>query len=89
MKNIYPLKKVFFFLGFPFDPLSETPCGYDKQRYLSYSVDFKKFFAIDEFLLSNELWDFLSGDTNTMQQLLDLINKIAPQEFLSKYDLSK
>lgn len=86
LKNIHPTKEIIFFLGFPFDPLNNTKTGFDKNRFMNYSVDFKKYFALNEFLLADELWNFLSGDTNTMQQLLDIINKIATPQFIEKYD---
>ena len=47
LKNANPNKEINYYLAFPFDPLSETPYGYDKARFMNYSVDFKKFFKID------------------------------------------
>lgn len=55
LKNKYPGKEIKFFIAFPFDPLSQTPTGYDKQRFMSYAVDFRKYIAEGEFLLSSEL----------------------------------
>ncbi len=86
LKNVYPDKIIRYFLGFPFDPLSDTPTGYDKQRFMDYCVGFRKYFAENEFLLSSELWDFLSGGTDTMQQLIDIINRIATPQFAEKYE---
>lgn len=86
LKNIHPTKEVIFYLGFPFDPLSDTKTGSDKNRFMNYSVDFKKYFETNEFLLADELWNYLSGDTNTMQQLLDIINKIATPQFMEIYN---
>jgi hypothetical protein len=40
---------------------------------------------LDEVLVANELWDFLSGDSNTMEQILEIINAIATPEFINKY----
>lgn len=85
-KNRNPNKEILFYLGFPFDPLSDTPTGSDKSRFMKYSVDFVKFFDSREILVAGELWDFLSGEENTMQQILDTINKIATPNFLEKYE---
>lgn len=86
LKNANPGKNVYFYLGFPFDPLSTVPTGSDKTAFMNYSVDFTKFFDPDEVLLAGGLWDFLSGDTNTMLQLLDIINTIATPNFVAKYE---
>ena len=86
MKNANPGKAVNYYLGFPFDPLSETPYGFDKARFMNYSVDFKKFFAEDEILLGEELWSFLSGEKDTLKQLIELINIIATPKFLEEYN---
>lgn len=86
LKNVYPDKKVFFYLGFPFDPLSEEPTGSDKNGFMNYSIGFTKFFEQNEVLLADELWNFLSGDDNTMQQLLNIINAIATPQFMEKYE---
>jgi hypothetical protein len=84
--NEFPGRKINYYIGFPFDPTSDTPTGHDKTRLLDYLVDGSKYFALDEVLLANELWDFLSGDTNTMEQILEIINAIATPEFLNKYN---
>lgn len=84
--NKFPGKEIKFYIGFPFDPTSDTPTGHDKTRFLNYLVDGSKYFALDEVLLANELWDFLSGDNNTMEQILEIINAIATPEFMNKYD---
>ena len=86
LKNKYPNKRVKYFLGFPFDPLSETPTGYDKSRYMDYSVDFRKYFSEEQFLLSAELWDFLSDTKHTMETILEIISKIATPRFKDIYD---
>lgn len=72
-KLINPNKNVKFFVGFPFDPTSEHPLEYDKQRFFSYLIEFKKFFDPEEVLLGSELWDHLSGSVNTMEEVLDII----------------
>ena len=68
-----PDKNVRFLVGFPFDPTSPTPVGYDKTRFFDYLIEFKKFFAQDEVLIASEFWDFLSGSENTMEEILDVI----------------
>ncbi len=84
--NEFPRKEISYYIGFPFDPTNDTPTGHDKARFLDYLVDGSKYFALDEVLLANELWDFLSGDNNTMEQILEIINAIATLEFMNKYD---
>jgi hypothetical protein len=86
LRRSYPKKKVKFFVGFPFDPLSLEPTGYDKQRFMKYSVGFDKYFAESEFLLAAELWDYLSGTTRTMETILEIINSIATVDFIEKFD---
>ncbi len=84
--NEFPGKEINYYIGFPFDPTNDTPTGHDKARFLDYLVDGSKYFALDEVLLADELWDFLSGDTNTMEQILEIINAIATPEFMNKYN---
>ena len=86
LKNKYPNKDIFYYLAFPFDPLSDRPTDSDKSRFMQHSVDFTTFIAPDEVLLADELWDFLSEDTGTMQQILDIINVIATTDFQDKYN---
>lgn len=82
--NKNPHKVINFYIGFPFDPTSDISIGFDKDRFIEYPVDLKKYFALDEFLIAEELWNHLSGDTNTMQQILDLINAVAQPDFLDR-----
>jgi len=77
----YPGKKINYFFGFPFDPTSTTDCGYDKNNFRNSLIDGEKYLAIQEFLLASELWDFLSNETNTMECILEIINKISTPEF--------
>ena len=35
LRTIFPKKKTQFFIGFPFDPTSNTPVGFDKKRCMS------------------------------------------------------
>ena len=86
LKNIYTAKQIKYFLGFPFDPLSEIPTGYDKQRFMRYSVNFTKFFDENEVLLSSEFWNYLSGEERTMETILEIINAIASIDFIEKFE---
>jgi hypothetical protein len=81
----YPNKSINFFVGFPFDPYSQTPTGYDKTVFLDMIIDGKKYFALDEILLSGELWEFLSGEAGAMQQILEIINDVATPDFMKNY----
>jgi len=85
LKNKFPSKDVFFYLGFPFDPLHVRKCGYDKARFFNYSVDFKKYFDPSEVLLADELWNFLSQEEGTMEEILLIINTIAKSNFMEKF----
>jgi hypothetical protein len=86
LHNNFPNKAVRYYMGFPFDPTSAIPTAFDKQRFLESVIDGLKYFAPDEILLADELWDLLSGDRNTMSQLLDIINRIATPDFLDNYN---
>ena len=77
LKN--PEKDVKYFIGFPFDPTSETPTGYDKERFFNYLIEFKKFFDQEEVLIANEFWDYLSGVNGTMEAILDVIASTVSQ----------
>ena len=86
LSNNFPKKAVEFYIGFPFDPTSgSSKTGYNKTRFLKSIINMNKYFDPDEVLLASELWDFLSDDRNTMEQILDIINTIATTEFLDKY----
>lgn len=74
-----PNKKIRFLVGFPFDPTSPTPTDYDKTRFFKYLIEFKKFFAQEEVLIAGEFWDFLSGSTGTMEEILEVIRDTALQ----------
>lgn len=84
--NKYPNKKVNFLLGFPFDPTSDSLTGHDKERFMNSIINLKKYFDKNEILIASELWDFLSGTTNTMETLLEIINNISTTEFINKYN---
>ncbi|GAB6072541.1 TdeIII family type II restriction endonuclease [Venenivibrio stagnispumantis] len=86
LKLKYPDKEIRYFIGFPFDPLSDTPTGFDKEKFMKHLIEFEKYFAPEEVLLAGELWDRLSGETNTMEKILEIINKIATPNFLENYE---
>ena len=81
LRRKFPDKEVNFYLSFPFDPTSCTDIDYNKDRFLRSIVGGTKFFAEDEILLSAELWDELSGEKNTMKQILSIINVISTRDF--------
>ena len=76
-------------MGFPFDPTvdinTDSITSFDKTRFLGQIINMNKYFAPNETLIASELWDTLSGDTKTMEQILKIINDISTTEFLSKY----
>ncbi len=86
LKLKYPDKEVRYFIGFPFDPLSDTSTGYNKERFMKHLIEFEKYFDSKEVLLAEELWDRLSGEPKTMEKILKIINKIAKPDFLEKYE---
>jgi len=86
LKLKYPDKEIRYFIGFPFDPLNNTPTGYNKQRFMKHLIEFEKYFDEKEVLLAEELWDRLSGESNTMEKILEIINQIAKPDFLEKYE---
>ena len=74
-KRLYPERQIEFYVGFPFDPTSLSPTGYDKERFMNHLIEFKKFFSPNEILIASELWDHLSGQDNTMEQLLEIVSE--------------
>lgn len=87
----FPGKNIEFFIGFPFDPTvnpaTESVTSYDKPRFLDSIINMTKYFAPNETLIANELWDMLSGQQNTMESILEIINTISTTEFLNKFQL--
>lgn len=75
LKKMNPKKDIHYYIGFPFDPTSKTPTGYDKERFFNYLIEFRKFFDPREVLLSAELWDHLSSQKNTMEEIFEVIIK--------------
>lgn len=85
--NRFPNHRIEFFLGFPFDPTSRgSATGFDKDRFIGHVINLSKSFSPEEILLAGELWDKLSGEENTMEQILNIINSIATVEFMKYYD---
>jgi hypothetical protein len=88
----FPNCNIRFFIGFPFDPTvnvenGEDPNSYDKNRFFNTLVNFKKYFDSQETLVAKELWDFLSGQKNTMEDVLAIIRSIATPEFEEKFQI--
>lgn len=85
----FPGKAIKFYIGFPFDPTvdvqKEHYSSYDKSRFLGSIINMNKYFAAEETLIASELWDLLSGTSNTMAVILGIINSIAKPDFLSKF----
>jgi hypothetical protein len=46
---------------------------------MNYLIEFKKFFANEEVLIASELWDYLSGQQNTMEQILGIVSETVRQ----------
>jgi hypothetical protein len=89
--RLFPNKQIHFYLGFPFDPTvnpeTDPVTSSDKIRFSRSIVNLVKFFDQQEILLADDLWNFLSGEKDTMQQILDIINTIATPSFMSEYRL--
>ena len=87
----FPGKQINFYIGFPFDPTvnptKESITSFDKTRFLGSIINMTKYFAQNETLIASELWDFLSGQINTMEEILYIINTISTTSFLDKFQL--
>lgn len=81
LKIKFPKKQIFYYFGFPFDPLAKTETGYNKKKFMDSIVEFAKFCDPKEILLSEELWSFLSKETKTMEKILTIIKKISVPSF--------
>lgn len=86
LKQLYTDKKISYYFGFPFDPLSDTETGYDKERFMNHIIEFPKFCDKKEILISSELWDFLSGQQHTMENILQIIKQISITDFSKNFD---
>lgn len=85
--NKFPNHNISFFLGFPFDPTNkDSATGFEKERFTKSVINLNKSFAPEEILLAGELWNKLSGEENTMEQILAIINSIATVEFMNEYN---
>lgn len=82
----YPDKSIEYYIGFPFDPTSNDDFTSDKTRFLNSIIDGNKYYDKQEVLLAGELWDLLSNQENTMEQIIELINSIAKPEFEEFYN---
>ncbi len=89
--NHFPGKQIHFYIGFPFDPTvnptNELVTSHDKSRFLGSIINMNKYFEANESLVANELWDLLSGQQNTMEEILEIINAISTTSFLLKFQL--
>lgn len=85
LKKAFPDKEIHFYIGFPFDPTSNTEIGYDKTRFLNSIINMTKFFDPLEALVASELWNKLSGETETMEQVLEIINTVSTPDFIEKF----
>lgn len=89
----FPGKEVKFYIAFPFDPTinpaNESITSSNKERFLGSIINMNKFFAQEESLVANGLWDFLSGQKNTMEEILKIINTISTTSFLTRFQLLK
>lgn len=87
--NHFHGKKIQFYIGFPFDPTvnpsKEAVTSHNKTRFLDSIINMNKYFDKQETLIGDELWNLLSGQTNTMQEILHIINTISTTSFLDKF----
>lgn len=83
--KLSPKKHISFFIGFPFDPINKSSTGYNKEKFLSSNINMTKFIDPKETLIASELWDYLSGEKNTMKLILKIINTISTQKFMEKF----
>lgn len=83
--KMFPQKDIKFYVGFPFDPTNDTPTGFNKTRFLGSIINMTKYFDPNETLVAKELWDYLSGENNTMDEIIEIINRISTPEFIEKF----
>ncbi len=87
--RVFPEKDIKFYIGFPFDPTvdieKESETSFNKDRFLEQIINMTKFFDKKETLVASELWDFLSGESQTMEQILQIINNISTVDFMDNY----
>lgn len=84
-------KQIYFYMGFPFDPTvdptSDFVTSFNKTRFLDSIINMKKYFDPNETLVASELWNMLSGEQNTMEEILNIINTISTTSFYNKLQL--
>ena len=84
-------KQIYFYMGFPFDPTvdptSDFVTSFNKTRFLDSIINMKKYFDPNETLVASELWNMLSGEQNTMEEILNIINTISTTSFYNKFQL--
>ncbi|MDR3246257.1 MAG: TdeIII family type II restriction endonuclease [Prevotellaceae bacterium] len=89
--RLFPGKQIGFYIGLPFDPTvnpaNEPVTGYNKPRFLGSIINMNKYFDPKETLVASELWDFLSGQQNTMEEILEIINTISTPAFPQRFQL--
>lgn len=87
----FPGKQIHFYMGFPFDPTvnptTDSVTSFDKTRFLGSIINMTKYFDPNETLVASELWNMLSGQPNTMEEILEIINVISTTSFLNKFQL--
>jgi hypothetical protein len=87
----FPGKQIHFYMGFPFDPTvnpaTDAVTSFDKTRFLGSIINMTKYFDPKETLVASELWNMLSGQPNTMEEILEIINTISTTSFLNKFKL--
>ncbi|WP_104747968.1 TdeIII family type II restriction endonuclease [Helicobacter cetorum] len=85
----FPHKEIKFYIGFPFDSTVDSKLekisGFNKDRFLKQIINMTKYFDKQEVLVAQEFWDFLSGEKETMEQILDIINHISTTNFMNHY----
>ncbi|WP_104761529.1 TdeIII family type II restriction endonuclease [Helicobacter cetorum] len=85
----FPHKEIKFYIGFPFDPTinpkTEKVSGFNKDKFLKQIINMTKYFDKQEILVAQEFWDLLSGEKETMEQILEIINRISTTDFMNNY----
>lgn len=81
----FPSKQLRLYWGFPFDPWCDLPTDANKLSFINKLHEGGRYLAYDEILLAGELWDRLSEDSNTLEQILAIIRLVAVSDFLERY----
>lgn len=80
LQRKYPHKRTQFYIGLPFDPTEYS--NHETETISKENI----FLNSNEYLIADDLWDFLSGSKGTMKQLLDITNTISTPEFLDRFN---